>query len=183
MLGFARRARSAWPLLTPLFTGRSSTEREQHVSVAEAERVRVIRQPAVGHAGRELEPEDAAVHAVTAAAGFEAPVEPFLQLITPEVLSVDGVRCYLGEVNGKAVTTGLGVTFGANVGIFNIATPPAHRHHGYGAAVTARAVADGFASGATWSWLQASPSGLAVYKRLGFRTVESWSCWVAPPAS
>ena len=132
---------------------------------------------------RELEPEDAALHAVTAAAGFEAPVEVFLQLITPQVLSVKGVRCYLGEVNGKAVTTGLGATFGAYVAIFNIATPPAHRHNGYGAAVTARAVADGLASGATWSWLQASTSGLAVYERLGFRTVESWRCWVAPPAS
>jgi N-acetylglutamate synthase len=132
---------------------------------------------------RELEPEDAALHAVTAAAGFEAPIEVFLQLITPQVLGMDGVRCYLGEVNGEAVTTGLGATFGAYVAIFNIATPPAHRHRGYGAAVTARAVADGFASGATWSWLQASPSGLAVYTRLGFRTVESWYCWVAPPAS
>src|ERR1700722_7625568 len=35
--GFRPPARSGWPLLTPLFTGRSSTEREQHVSVAKAE--------------------------------------------------------------------------------------------------------------------------------------------------
>jgi N-acetylglutamate synthase len=132
---------------------------------------------------RELAAEDASLHAVTAASGFEAPLELFRELITPEVLRVPGVHCYLGEVGGQAVTTCVGVTFGVFVGIFNVATPPQHRRHGYGGAVTARAIADGFASGATWSWLQASPSGLAVYERLGFRTVESWHCWTASPAA
>ncbi len=132
---------------------------------------------------RELAPDEANLHATVAAAGFEVPAEPFLQLMTPRVLSASGVRCYVGEVGGEPVTTGLGVTLGTSVGIFNIATPPAHRRRGFGAAVTARAVADGFATGATWSWLQATRDGFPVYERLGFRTVEGWRCWVAAPAA
>jgi N-acetylglutamate synthase len=128
---------------------------------------------------RVLGPEDANRHASLAAAGFEAPEEYFHQLMTPAVLSLPGSSCYLGEVDGEPVTTGFGISLGDSVGIFNIATPPAHRRHGYGAAVTARAVRDGLSSGARWAWLQSSPAGFPVYQRLGFRTVESWQCWLA----
>jgi len=128
---------------------------------------------------RELSPKEAPAHARLAAAGFELPVEMFLQLTTPALLAAPGVRCYLGEVEGQPVTTGLGFTIGSYVAIFNIATPPGHRRHGYGAAVTARAVADGLGAGASWSWLQASAAGQPVYERLGFRTVETWQCWIA----
>jgi hypothetical protein len=72
---------------------------------------------------RQLRPEEAQLHASVAAAGFEAPARPFLQLITPEVLRLPGVRCYLGEASGHPVTTGIGVTLGAFVGIFNFAAP------------------------------------------------------------
>jgi hypothetical protein len=98
---------------------------------------------------RELQPAEADKYASAAAAGFEAPVELFEQLMTPRMLKAPGVRAYIGEVDGQPVTTGLGVTLGSHVGIFNIATPPAHRGRGYGAAVTARAVADGLDAGAT----------------------------------
>ena len=128
---------------------------------------------------RELRPEEAQIHARIAAAGFEAPAEMFLQLMTPAMLALPGLRCYLGEVGGQPVTTGFGITLGSYVAIFDIATPPAHRRHGYGAAVTARAVADGLNAGATWSWLQATPVGQPVYERLRFDTVESWPCWIA----
>jgi N-acetylglutamate synthase len=128
---------------------------------------------------RELRPPEAAVHARLAAAGFEAPAEPFLQLMTPSVLAAPGVRCYLGEVDGEPVTTAVGLALGSFVGIFNVATPPAYRRRGYGAAVTARAVADGVAAGATWAWLQSSGAGYHVYNRLGFRTTEDWQCWLS----
>ena len=128
---------------------------------------------------RELQPAEAGRHASAAAAGFEAPVEFFEQLMTPRMLGAPGVRAYLGEVDGQPVTTALGVTLGAHVGIFNVATPPECRGHGFGAAVTARAVTDGLEAGATWSWLQASPSGYRIYERLGFQTRERWHCWIA----
>jgi len=94
------------------------------------------------------------------------------------LLRLPGVRCYLGEAGGQTVTTGVGVTLGDFTGVFNIATPPAHRRRGHGAAVTARAVADGLAAGAKWAWLQSSPPGYATYTRLGFETVETWKCWI-----
>jgi hypothetical protein len=133
-----------------------------------------------GLALRELVPAQARLHASVAAAGFGAPEELFVQLISPDLLRLPGVRCYLGEFDGRPVTTGLGVTLGDFVGVFNIATPPAHRRQGYGAAVTVRAVADGLAAGAEWSWLQSSPAGYATYARLGFQTAETWPCWVVP---
>src|ERR1700730_17670986 len=132
---------------------------------------------------RELSPAEAHLHARLAVAGFEAPVEVFMELMTPAVLAATGVRCYLGEAGGQPVTTGLGVKLGSYVGIFNIATPPAQRRRGYGAAVTSRAVADGLAAGATWSWLHASAAGYKIYKGMGFRTAESWQCWVATSAA
>lgn len=130
---------------------------------------------------RELAPEEALLHARIAARGFEAPEEPFVQLMTPAVLRQPGVRCYVGEIDRNPVTTGLGVTLGTSVGIFNIATPPGHRGKGFGAAVTARAVTDGLNNGARWSYLQSSSAGYEIYKRLGFLTLERWDCWTASP--
>jgi hypothetical protein len=71
---------------------------------------------------RLLAPAEADRHARVAAAGFEAPAELFLQLMTRSVLELPSVRCYLGEVGDEAVTTGLGVTIGSYVAVFNIAT-------------------------------------------------------------
>lgn len=128
---------------------------------------------------RQLPPEAAREHAVVAAAGFEAPVDLFEQLVTPVVLRAPGVRCYVGEVDGQPVTTGVGVTLGDFVGIFDVATRPENRGRRYGSALTARAICDGFADGAQWSWLQSTPDALGVYGRLGFRSVGAWDCWVS----
>ena len=136
-------------------------------------------QPIAGLEIRQLRPDEAQLHVRVAAAGFETPQELFRRMITPGALRLPGVRCYVGEADGHLVTTGIGVTLGAFVGIFNVATPPAHRRRGYGAAVTARAVTDGLAAGAKWSWLQSSPPGYQVYQRLGFRTIESWHTWLS----
>lgn len=132
---------------------------------------------------RELTPGEAAVHARLTAAGFEVAAEPFLQLMTPAMLGLDGARCYVGEMYGAPVATGYALTQGAAIGVFNIATLRPFRGRGFGSAVTARAVADGAAAGAEWAWLQATAAGYPVYERLGFRTVERWRCWIAMPAT
>ncbi len=128
---------------------------------------------------RVLEPDEASAQARIAAAGFEAPEQIFRDLVPPALLAADGVRCYVGEVAGEPVTTALGIALGGSVGIFNVATPPAHRGRGYGGAVTARAVRDGITAGASWAWLQSSNEGLSLYRELGFRTLEQWPCWVS----
>jgi ribosomal protein S18 acetylase RimI-like enzyme len=126
-----------------------------------------------------LPPEEADRHVSVVAAGFEAPEELFVQLMTPSVLSLPGARAYVGYLGYEPVTTAFSVTLGEGVGIFNVATPPAFRRRGYGAAVTARAARDGLRDGAQWAWLQSSPAGYGVYQRLGFRPLESWACWIA----
>ncbi len=128
---------------------------------------------------RQLDPGAAELHAAVAAAGFAVPEEPFRRLLTPDLLRVPGVRCYLGEADGRPVTTGLGVTAGGSAGVFNIATMPACRGLGYGAAVTARVVSDGLAAGAAWSWLQSSPDASRLYARLGFRSAGSFQPWLS----
>ena len=131
---------------------------------------------------RQLAPDEAFLHASIAARGFETSEEPFAQLMTPEMLRRPGARCYVGMIGDDVVTTGVGVTLGDFVGIFNVATPPEHRHHGFGAAVAARAASDGFASGARWAYLQSSRAGHGIYVRLGYVDLERWDCWVAPAA-
>jgi GNAT superfamily N-acetyltransferase len=126
-----------------------------------------------------LDPKQAALHAQLAAVGFDAPLEAFLQLTTPAVLGRSGVRTYIGKIDGEPVATGVGVSIEDHVGIFNVATLPAHRRHGYGAAITSRAVRDGLDRGARWAWLQSTPDGYGIYEKLGFRPLESWECWIA----
>lgn len=132
---------------------------------------------------RRLDPQEAAVHNRIAAHGFDVPEEAFEQLITPEVLRTPRARCYIGEVDGEAVATGVGYRSGPFVGIFNVATPLEFRRRGYGAAITARAVRDGLDDGAQSAFLQSSRDGYGVYVRLGFRTVERWPCWVRAPGA
>jgi ribosomal protein S18 acetylase RimI-like enzyme len=68
------------------------------------------------------------------------------------------------------------------VGIFNVATTPAHRRRGYGRAVTEHAVRAGFAAGADLAWLQASELGASVYASMGFREVDREEVYVRAEA-
>src|SRR5437016_11617391 len=117
------------------------------------------------------------------AEGFSVPPELFAPLYDLDLLELDGLAYYLGRVGDTDVTTGIGFTIGDAVGIFSIATPPQHRGRGYGAAVTAQAVREGFRAGAEFAWLGSSPSGYPVYHRLGFRTVGTYVLYAAPEAA
>ena len=112
---------------------------------------------------RRLAAEEAAVHIQVAAAGFDAPVAVFEPLVTARLLRTHGVSVYVGEVDGEAVVTGMSVVVGAGVAIANVATLPGRRRRGYGAALTARACADGLAAGAWYAWLQATGMAERVY--------------------
>jgi ribosomal protein S18 acetylase RimI-like enzyme len=127
---------------------------------------------------RELEPAEASLHCEVAGPAFGAAPDLLAGLITPAVLELPEVRGYVGEVNGEAVVTAMSVTLEHAVGIFNVATAPAYRRQGYGAAATACALNDGLEAGAFWGWLQSTEAGYGVYATLGFTTLESWPCWV-----
>jgi ribosomal protein S18 acetylase RimI-like enzyme len=129
------------------------------------------------------DPAGLAIAATVAAAGFEVPPEQLTAMFTPLVGATPGVTVYVARAEGRAVSTvttwaGLGT-----VGIFNVATPPAERGRGYGRAITAHAVHEGFEAGADLAWLQASPLGEPVYRALGFRQVETYLVLGRPATS
>jgi N-acetylglutamate synthase len=115
--------------------------------------------------------------------GFGAPTDLFAPLYDTRFAQLDGFQYYLGRVGGVDVTTAGAYTIGDSVGIFNVATPEAHRGRGYGAGITAEAVRRGFRAGAEFAWLQSSAIGHSVYDRLGFRDVETYVLWTAPEAA
>jgi GNAT superfamily N-acetyltransferase len=117
------------------------------------------------------------------ASGFGVPADLVASVYSLEVAELDGLETYLGSVKGRDVSTAVGFTIDGTTGIFSVATPEEHRGRGYGAAITAQAVRDGFDAGADLAGLQSSPMGESVYKRLGFREVERYTLFAPPPKS
>jgi GNAT superfamily N-acetyltransferase len=128
---------------------------------------------------RLLAPHEAAVHARLCSRGFGMPDELVRRTVTEDTLKRSAVRCYVGELAGQPVATGLTVTTGAFTGIIDIATDPSYWGRGFGTAITARAVADGLAAGASWCWLTSSTQSYPIYESYGFRLIESWPIWVS----
>jgi N-acetylglutamate synthase len=130
---------------------------------------------------RLLAPAEAAVHARLCTEGFGLPDGIAQRSVTEGTLKSSAVRCYVGEIGGEPVATGLTITTGAFTGMGNITTDPRYRGRGFGTAITARAMADGLAAGASWCWLQSSPEGYSIYESCGFRLIEWWPIWVSRP--
>jgi ribosomal protein S18 acetylase RimI-like enzyme len=128
---------------------------------------------------RLLAPDEAAVHARLCTSGFGLPDGIAQRSVTADTLKNSAVRCYVGEMAGQPVATGLTITTGAFTGMANIATDPWYRGRGFGTAITARAVADGLAAGASWCWLQSSPEGYSIYEAYGFQLIDWWPMWVS----
>lgn len=125
-----------------------------------------------------LGPRDGIVHARIAAHAFGTEVDVFEAAMTEAILSVPGIRGYAGFVSGEPVTSGVGVTYRGVTGVMAVGTLAGHRRRGYAGAVTARAALDGFEDGAAWAWLQADPSAVRVYERIGFRPVDETALWI-----
>jgi hypothetical protein len=121
--------------------------------------------------------DDLGEYRLVVAAGFGMPDGVAAQLSRPSMATIPGARIYVGRADGVPVSVGIGVTCGAWVGVYSIATVDDARRRGYGAAITARVVEDGFAAGARHALLQASELGFGVYERLGFQVLERWSVW------
>lgn len=127
-----------------------------------------------------LQAEGWAQHLDAVAEGFGAPRDAFAAIDGADLLARAGVTAYLGRVGDRVVTTGLGIVRRGVVGVFNVGTPPELRGRGFGGAVTARVVRDGWAAGARAALLQSSEAGRPVYQGLGFVTVEEWPVWQSP---
>jgi ribosomal protein S18 acetylase RimI-like enzyme len=116
------------------------------------------------------------------AASFEAPIE-LLGRFMAVVRQMEEARWYVGRFEGAIVSTAVVNTLDGATGIYNVATPREFRGRGYGSALTARAVREGFEAGSVFAFLQSSTIGHGVYRRLGFRDVEDYTLLTRPPQS
>ncbi len=84
-------------------------------------------------------------------------------------LGKPNMRYFAGRVEGRMVSVSIAVVSDGVVGVYGVATIPAHRKKGYGAALTwiATQVAPGLPS-----VLEPSDIGLSMYKQLGFRDLN-----------
>jgi GNAT superfamily N-acetyltransferase len=101
--------------------------------------------------------------------------------ICAELLNRPEGTGYVGYLDGRPVVSGLGWRTGRTIGVYSIATIPAARRHGYGAAMTARVVTDGLAAGCEVAALQASVLGRPIYERLGFEVAVRYASFRHPP--
>ena len=115
-----------------------------------------------------------------AAAGFGVPAHIVAPVFSLEFVQLDGWAYHLARVGPDDVAIAAGFTIDDTVGIFNVATLPAHRGRGYGGALTTHAVRAGFAAGAGFAYLESSTMGESVYRRLGFREVETYRMLARP---
>jgi ribosomal protein S18 acetylase RimI-like enzyme len=115
-----------------------------------------------------------------AAAGFGVPADVIRPVYTLDFIRLEGWAYYLASAGRDDVSVAAGFTVDRSVGIFNVATPAEHRSRGYGGAITAHAVRAGFAAGADFAYLESSAMGESVYRRLGFREVETYTILTRP---
>ena len=121
---------------------------------------------------------DAHRQAVTAGFGSDPAVAR--GTACPDLLDRPECVVYVGYADGDPVVSGLGWRTGRTVGVYSIATIASARRRGYGAAMTARVVADGVVAGCDVAALQASEKGRSIYERLGFQTVVRYAAYIDP---
>ena len=127
---------------------------------------------------REDDPADAAR---LLAEGFGSTLAQTQTLVNDALLALAGTDLYVARSDGEAVSTAATVHVGEGAGVYGVATPPAFRGRGYGAAVTAHVTREAFARGAAYVHLQASTMGHPVYLRLGFEDRLTFTVFGRPP--
>ena len=102
---------------------------------------------------------------------FHVPVAWFQEVFDgPSVW--ERFESYVGYVDGEPVATAAVIHGGGALGVYNVATLPAHQRRGYGEAIMRYALEDARKRhGDGRVILQSTPAGMRLYERMGFRTV------------
>jgi ribosomal protein S18 acetylase RimI-like enzyme len=91
---------------------------------------------------------------------------------------------WVGYVRGTPVTTAVTCVDSEAIGVYSVATLREFRGRGYGEATTRFAVdAARHISGLERSILQSTPSGFAMYRRMGYRPMGRFAVYVAEGTS
>lgn len=94
----------------------------------------------------------------------------YYDLVAPALLhEASPVRLYLGWLDDEPVGTAEATLGGGVAGLYNISVADAHRHRGFGTALTTRPLLEARAAGCRLGVLQAAPGAVGVYRRVGFR--------------
>jgi GNAT superfamily N-acetyltransferase len=97
---------------------------------------------------------------------FHVPPSWFGEVFDERFSARESFVCWVAYRDGEPVATAASVSCEGTTGIYNVATLPAFRKHGYGEAVTRHAVGS-----RGRIVLQSTSQGLRLYERMGFRAV------------
>jgi ribosomal protein S18 acetylase RimI-like enzyme len=105
---------------------------------------------------------------------FHVPLNWFREIFLRRQLWDGDFVGYVGYANGEPVATAATVTAADAVGVYNVATLPAHRRRGHGEAVVRHALEQARQqSGCERTILQATQHGLALHLSMGYKTVTT----------
>jgi GNAT superfamily N-acetyltransferase len=113
------------------------------------------------------------------ARAFSLPEDAVQRAWGPAMLDAPGFAVFLARQGVAPVSAVATTRHGATVGIWCMATAPEHQRRGAGGALLTQVMAEHHASGARLFYLGATAAGYPLYERLGFRTVEPVTIWVA----
>jgi len=92
----------------------------------------------------------------------------------------DHFAAYVGYHDQDPVSTAAIVMGGGAIGVYNVATIPDRRRHGYGETVMRHALGEAQREhGMERSILQSSPAGLHLYERMGYRKITRVSVYAS----
>jgi ribosomal protein S18 acetylase RimI-like enzyme len=100
-----------------------------------------------------------------------------------QALRDDRIRTHGLRDGGEFVCVALTLTIGDDVSIQYVATEASHRRRGLASRLLLAVMAAARAEGLRTATLQASPDGLPVYERLGFRRVATLRGYLRPDAA
>jgi GNAT superfamily N-acetyltransferase len=103
---------------------------------------------------------------------FHVPIAWFSEVFDERVAERKAFRCWVGYREGEPVATAASVFSEGALGVYNVATAPEHRKHGYAEAITRFAIDAGSREREPRRLvLQSTSQGHRLYDRLGFHPV------------